>query len=52
MDQNTIDRINEGLDILAEALIMTDAERLTNFGTESLTQVIRTIRRLVAEAQQ
>lgn len=47
MDQNTMKRILEGLDILEEALSMDDAERLERFGTASLLLVLATIRRLM-----
>lgn len=52
MDQNTIERICEGLDILSEALKLDDAQRLKLYGTRSLPLIIDMIRRLVEEAQQ
>ena len=47
MDQNTLERILEGLDILESALAMNDEDRIKIYGTKSLSIVIATIRRLV-----
>jgi hypothetical protein len=52
MDQNTIERICEGLDILTDALKMDDAARLKEYGTNSVFLIIAMIRRLVEENQQ
>lgn len=52
MDQNTTERICEGLDMLTDALKMDDATRLKEYGTDSVFLVINMIRRLVEENQQ
>lgn len=50
MDQNTTERIIEGLDILETALAMNDEDRAVIYGTKSLSLIIAVIRKLV-EAQ-